>query len=110
AEDLGIVAVDDYTLEVTQPEPVGFANNIHGLWMADAQPQWAIEAAGDEWTEPENINTFGPFALAAWDHDVSLTLVKNPFWPGTEAAPQAQIDRIEFMFLDPLTQYNEYLA
>lgn len=110
AEDLGIVAIDDYTLEVTQPEPVGFAYAVHGLWMANAQPQWAIEAGGDEWTEPEFINTYGPFALAEWNHDVGITLVKNPFWPGIESAPQPQIDRIEFMFLDPLTQYNEYLA
>jgi oligopeptide transport system substrate-binding protein len=109
-EDLGVVAVDDYTIEITAPEAVSFAPYIYGLWMVRPLPAWAIEAGGDAWTEPENINTYGPFALKEWEHDVSLTLIKNPFWPGTQEAPQANLDEVVYMFLDPAASLAEYEA
>ena len=98
AEDLGLVAVDDYTLEITLPEAAGFAPGVHGLWMAAPELQSAIEAGGDEWTEPENIATYGPFALGEWAHDEGITLIKNPFWPGTDTIQQPVVDRLEFRF------------
>lgn len=109
-EDVGVKAVDDYTLEITQSEPISFSPYIYGLWMVRALPQWAIEAGGDEWTEPENINTYGPFVLKEWEHDVSLTLVKNPFWPGTSDAPQPNLDEVVYHFLDPQASMAEYEA
>jgi oligopeptide transport system substrate-binding protein len=110
AEDLGIKAIDDYTFEVTMPEAVGFAPNIHGLWGGSAIPQWAVEAGGDSWTEPEYINTYGPFTLKEWAHDESVTLIKNPLWPGTESVPQPQVDTVTLRFLDQQAQFAEYQA
>jgi oligopeptide transport system substrate-binding protein len=109
-EDVGVKVLDDYTIEITQSEPVGFAPFVYGLWMVRALPQWTIEENGDEWTEPEYINTYGPFVLKEWEHDVSLTLVKNPFWPGTEDAPQPKLDEIVYVFLDPPATLAEYEA
>jgi len=110
AEDLGLVAVDDYTLEITLPEAVGFAPGIHGLWMAAPELQSAVEAGGDEWTEPGNIATYGPFAMADWAHDEGITLIANPFWPGTDTIQKPILDRIEFRFLDPAAQFAEFQA
>lgn len=109
-EDVGVRAVDTYTLEITAPEAIGFNINIYGLWMVNAQPQWAIEEGGDLWTEPEYINTYGAFTLKEWAHDESITVIKNPFWPGTEGSPQAQLDEVVFHFLDPQAAFAEYLA
>lgn len=109
-EELGIVAVDDYTVQITLPEPLGFAPGIHGLWMATAQPAWSIEEGGDLWTEPEYISTYGSFALKEWAHDESITLIKNPFWPGTEHIQPAILDEVVFHFLDQQTQFAEFLA
>jgi oligopeptide transport system substrate-binding protein len=52
-EDVGVSAPDDYTIQITQAEPVGFAPYIYSLWMVRPLPQWAIEEGGDEWTEPD---------------------------------------------------------
>jgi oligopeptide transport system substrate-binding protein len=109
-EDVGIAAPDEWTLQITQNEPVAFAPYIYGLWMVRALPAWAIEEGGDDWTEPEYINSYGPYALSEWEHDVSTTLVKNPFWPGTEDAPQATIDMIVYRHLDPQASLAEYEA
>jgi len=109
-EDLGVKVVDDFTLEITAPEAVSFAPSIYGLWVARPVPSWLIEEFGDAWTEPENIATNGPFALKEWAHEQSITLIKNPFWVGTEDIPAAKLDEVVFRFLDPAAAFAEYQA
>jgi oligopeptide transport system substrate-binding protein len=110
ADDLALEAVDDYTFQITAPIAVGFASNIYGLWMVDPVPQWAIEECGDSWTEDDCMPAFGPFALKEWSHDESITLIKNPYWPGTDNIPQSTIDEVVYHLLDPQTQFAEYEA
>jgi oligopeptide transport system substrate-binding protein len=98
--ELGVVAVDDYTLQITSPRPAGFLGMIYGMWMARPQPQWVIEEYGDAWTEASNIQTYGPYAVKEWEHDVQITITKNSFWSGTEYVPQAIIDDFVFTYLD----------
>lgn len=109
-DTLAVKAVDDYTFQVTGPDAVGFATNIYGLWMVNPVPQWAIESCGDSWTEPDCVESFGPFAMKDWQHDTSVTLVKNPFWPGVDAVPQSKLDEVDMAFLDPQTQFANYQA
>ena len=109
-EDLGLKAIDDYTLEITAPKKAVVSLSIYGLWMSLPQPQWAIEEFGDKWTEPENISSYGPFALKEWAHEQSLTLIKNPFWVGTASHPQSKIDEVFMKFLDAPEQLKEYEA
>jgi len=109
-EDVAVTAVDDFTVEITAPDAVSFAPSIYGLWMARPVPQWAIEEGGDSWTEIEFIATNGPYALKEWAHEESITIVKNPFWPGTDSIPQAKIDEVVFRFLESTAQFDEYQA
>jgi oligopeptide transport system substrate-binding protein len=98
--ELGISAVDDYTLEIKSPKAAGFLLMMYGLWMSRPEPQWAIDQYGDLWTEVGNMTTYGPYTLKEWEHDVQITLIKNPFWPGTGSVPQAKIDEWSFTYLD----------
>ncbi len=109
---LGIKVIDDHTLQLTAPLSSGVTPLIYGLWGMWAEPQWAIDANGEFWTEPENINTYGPYTLKEWTHGGggNLTLVKNPFWPGTPNSPQAKIDEIQFQFLDSDPQLANFEA
>ncbi|MBI1280442.1 MAG: hypothetical protein GC179_20135 [Anaerolineaceae bacterium] len=108
--ELGVKATDDYTVEITSPVVAGFALNIYGMWFSRPLPQFAIDDAGTSWTEPENIATYGPFAFKEWKHEESATLIKNPFWPGTDAVPQPKLDEVVIKFLDDSTQLPEYEA
>lgn len=110
ADALGLRAVDDYTFEVTAPEAVGYVLGIYGLGTARPTPAWAIEESGDVWTEPENIATYGPFALKEWAHEESITFVKNPFWPGSAGIGQAKVDELTIRFMDNPVQLREYEA
>jgi oligopeptide transport system substrate-binding protein len=109
-ESVGVKAVDDYTFQVTAPEKIGFALGIYSIINTSATPEWAIQDSGDAWTEPESINTYGPFALKEWVHESSMTYVKNPFWPGSEGIRQAGLDEITFRFIDEVVGLREYEA
>jgi oligopeptide transport system substrate-binding protein len=39
-----------------------------------------------------------------------MTLIKNPFWPGTENVPQAKIDEIQMRFLEASAELAEFEA
>jgi len=87
-----------------------------GLWVAHAQPKWLIEgddctdARGERWTETGFFQGYGPFTLKEWVHDYSISMVKNPFWPGTDTIPVAKIDEIQEPFLDSGPSLAEYEA
>jgi len=80
------------------------------------QPQWIIEgddcteARGERWTEPGFFQSYGPFSLKEWVHEASISIVKNPFWPGTETIPAPKLDEIQFSMLDSPAQLAEYEA
>lgn len=110
ADDVAIRAVDDYTVEVIAPSPVAYTPSIYGLWMARPQPQWIIEEFGEFWIEPQNFASYGPYAVKEWPRGESITVIKNPFWPGVDFVPQAKIDEIVFYVLDETTALARYEA
>jgi len=113
---VGVNVVDEQTLELTFISPTAYNTQIAGLWVARPQPQWVIEgddcteARGERWTEPGFFQSYGPYTVSEWIHDSSLTMVKNPFWPGTDNIPQAKIDQVDFVMLDEAVAFAEYEA
>jgi oligopeptide transport system substrate-binding protein len=91
-DDVGVTAVDDWTVQFTLETPASFFPAIAGMWIANAQPQWTIEEHGDQWTEAGLIVTNGPYAMESWVHGTELNLVKNTLWPD---AGSVQIERVE---------------
>src|SRR6266498_3489764 len=111
---VGVKVVDDNTIQYTFTAPAVYNLNLLGLWIAHAEPKWLIEgdtctqAAGDKWTEQEFFQGYGPFTLKEWVHDASMSMIKNPFWPGNETVPQAKIDEIDIRFLDATPALAEF--
>ena len=89
-EGLGVTVIDDYTLEVSVTRASGALESIFAMWITTAQPTWLIEEKGDLWIEPENIATYGPFAIREWNHGENLIMITNPFWAGTDTIPAPQ--------------------
>ena len=77
-DSVGVRAVDDYTVEFTLEQPAGYFPGIAGMWVNRPVPQAAIEAGGEQWTEPGSIWTNGPYMLEAWEHESKMVMVKNP--------------------------------
>ncbi|MDK1028727.1 MAG: peptide ABC transporter substrate-binding protein [Anaerolineae bacterium] len=113
---VGVDVIDDSTIALTFLAPAAYNSQIAGLWVARPQPKWLIEgdecteAVGERWGEAEFFQSYGPFTLKEWIHDSSLTIVKNPFWPGTDEIPVSKIDEINFKMLDVTVQFAEYEA
>jgi oligopeptide transport system substrate-binding protein len=108
--NLGVTAIDDLTVEVVGSGDFSFLPNVFGMWMARPQPSWAIEEFGEFWTEAENINSYGPFALKEWLHDESVTFIKNPFWAGTEYMPAPALEEVTNLFLEQSAALANYEA
>jgi oligopeptide transport system substrate-binding protein len=107
---VGVRAVDDYTVQFTLNAPAGYFPAIAGLWVNRPQHQPTVEQYGDRWTEPGNIITNGPYALAGWFHGDSMALARNPLWPGWSQAP-GNIERVELAMLpDDSAAFAQYEA
>jgi len=114
---VGVKVIDDFTLEMTFIDQVAYNPQIAGLWVAYAQPKWIIEgdcdgveARGERWIEPGFFQSYGPFTLKDWVHDDYISIVKNPFWPGSESIPQPKLDEVVFQMLDEPAQLAQYEA
>jgi oligopeptide transport system substrate-binding protein len=107
---LQVVALDDSTLQLTVPRASAVVESIISMWITAAQPGWLIDEVGGFWIEPENMQSYGPYALKDWVHDESLTMIANPFWEGTDSIPAPRIDEVVFQFLDNDPQLASFEA
>lgn len=113
---VGVKAIDDFTIEYTFLEPGAFNLNILSMWLLHAMPSWIIdgdactEGLAERWTESESYQGYGPFTLKEWVHDSHLTIVANPFWPGTEEIPAPTIAGVQISALDASAGLSEYEA
>ncbi len=108
AEDVKIKAVDDYTLEFTLVNPMGYMKDYmtHYTFLpvnstvAKANPTWDIDLA--EYT------TNGPFTVDEWNHNESIIMSKSPTY---YEADKINLDRVELrMIEDQITAWQSYLS
>jgi oligopeptide transport system substrate-binding protein len=105
-DDVGVEALDDTTVQFTLEAPAGYFPSIAGMWIANAQPSWAIDEWGNKWTEAGLIVTNGPMGLEEWIHGGNMNLIKNPLWP---EADTVQIERVEgVMITEASTAFAMY--
>ncbi len=80
-EELGIEAVDDYTLKISTESPVPYLPGL-GTWFCVA-PENAWEELGDNWAlDPKRYVSSGPFTLTQFDRNVANKWELNPKYKG----------------------------
>ncbi len=97
AEDIGVKALDDQTLQVTLENPTPFFLELTAFYtyypvnkkVVEANKDWALEAA----THVGN----GPFKMDTWEHKNKIVLVKNDNYWDQEAV---KLNRIEFAMIE----------
>lgn len=100
ANDIGVEAVDDYTLRVTLKQPAPYFTGLltHQFFSALHRP--SIEKFGKDWIKPGNIVTSGAYKVDYWRPYDELKIVKNPmYWD----ADNVSLDAIVFYPLDEQT-------
>jgi len=79
--ELGVTAIDDWTLEVQMEGPRGLFPVIVGYIACVPCHPPSIEEYGPDATDPNLVPAVvsnGPFTLLEWEHDVRLVMEKNP--------------------------------
>ena len=63
AEDIGVEAVDDYTVRISLTQPTPYFTGLLAHPFFRFVPRKTIEKYGNQWTDPAHIVTCGPFKL-----------------------------------------------
>jgi len=80
AEDVGIEAVDDYTLRISLAQSAPFFLGLLAHQFFRVVPRRVIEQYGVHWTDPAHIVTSGAFRVKAWKPYSELVVERNPMY------------------------------
>jgi len=93
AEDVGIEAVDDYTLRISLAQSAPFFLGLLAHQFFRVVPRKVIEQYGVHWTDPAHIVTSGAFRVKAWKPYSELVVERNPmYWDVADVG----LDEIHF--------------
>lgn len=108
AEDVGVEAIDDYTVKISLSQSVPFFVKILPYNFFRFVPEKFIAQHGNKWTAPKNIVTSGAFTLKKWSPYDEIVVEKNVhYWD----AANVRLDEIKFYPVeDQATVMNLYKA
>jgi len=98
--DLAVTALDDLTLEFVLDAPCAYMEDLMAFPTFYPVKQSAVEAYEDWQTSPGGWCTEagfvsnGAYVCTGWDHDVSMTYEKNPYWFD---ADNVTVEKLEYM-------------
>ena len=95
--ELGVKALDKYTLEIKTPYPVGFMPDLVSNLQLGPVHKASLEAAGKEWTKPGKVIGNGAFILSDWQVNSKIVLTKNPqYWD----AKNVQLTKLTYLAVE----------
>ncbi len=105
-QDIGVEAVDDYTVRISLSQPAPFFSGLLAHQLFRLVPRDVIERYGSRWTEPAHIVTCGPFKVKYWKPYNELVVERDPmYWD----AATVRLEEIHFYPLQDLpTMMNLY--
>ncbi len=107
AEDVGVKALDDNTLEFTLMDSCPYFVDLVSMWVFDPVQEATIEANGDKWTaSADTYVSNGAFKVTEMNMGESVVLEKNEnYWD----AENVTLDKITFRYiLDTSTALTAY--
>jgi ABC-type oligopeptide transport system substrate-binding subunit len=97
AADLGLEAVDQWTLKVTMQGPRAYFPQVVAYQAAVPAPRWQVEEHGDKWAIGEDVPIVsnGPFKVDAWEKGKVIRMSKNEgYWNAENIRLEQVIDPI----------------
>lgn len=107
ADDVGVKALDDKTLEVTLKDPTPYFLELMAFPTYFPVRKDVVEKDPEKWAlSPETLISNGPFKLQEWTHNDVMKLVKNENYYEADAV---KLDGIDFyMIVEPTTGLAAY--
>ena len=108
ADDIGVEAVDDYTVRISLAQSTPFFCGLVAHQFFRLVPRKGIEAYGNHWTDPTHIVTCGPFKVKSWTPYSELIVARDPmYWD----VAKVHLEEIQFYPLaDKSSIMNLYKA
>jgi oligopeptide transport system substrate-binding protein len=100
ADQVAIDATDPRVLKVTLSAPAPWFPSLMAHQAYFPIPKKAVDQFGDQWTEPVNIVTNGPFKLTSWNHGSDITLEK---WTDWRDAAEVTLSTVKMVMIDEPT-------
>ncbi|GGX86520.1 peptide ABC transporter substrate-binding protein [Vogesella alkaliphila] len=92
--DVGVKALDKFTLEIKTPYPVAFLPEVVSNGQLGPAPKAAIDKFGKDWVKPGNMVSNGAFVLKEWQVNSKVVLAKNPqYWDNKNV----QLTRVTYL-------------
>lgn len=102
ADDVGVKATDDYTLDVDLESPTSYFLSLMSFPTYYPVRKDIVEAHSDWATKPETYVTNGAFTMKEWKLKDSITFVKNKYYWN---ASNIKLDTLKYTVLDQETSY-----
>ncbi|MBP2645790.1 MAG: ABC-type transporter, periplasmic subunit [Firmicutes bacterium] len=98
ADDVGVKALDDKTLQVTLEKPTGYFLSLCAHTSTFPVNPKVVEAAGDNWAgDVKTLVGNGPFKPTEWQHGSKLVMVKNDqYWD----KDKVKVSKIEWTLVE----------
>lgn len=100
ADEVGVKALDDKTLQVDLEAPTPYFLSLTAFITYLPLEKSFVEKVGDKLaSSPENLVYSGPFKLKEWNHEQNIVLVKNDnYWDKNNV----KLDEIDFDMIKDL--------
>ena len=98
--DLAVTALDDVTLQFTLNAPCAYMEDLMAFPTFYPVKQSEVEGYADwqtspgGWCQEAGFVSNGAYVCTGWDHDVSMTYEKNPYWYD---ADKVTVEKLEYM-------------
>lgn len=105
-EDVGVKAIDDYTLEVKLKNPTTYFLSLLNFYTYFPVDKVAVEKDAKWANEAATFSSNGPFKLTGWEHSNKVTIEKNENYYGNA---DVKLAKVEFsMIADSNTELNMF--
>jgi oligopeptide transport system substrate-binding protein len=106
ADDVGVKALDDKTLEVTLENPTAYFLELTAFYTYFPVNKNVVESNPDWAKDPSTYVSNGPFKLVEWKHNDQIVLEKNENYYN---ADKIKLDGIDFDIIeDQNTAWQKY--
>ncbi|MCC8367818.1 oligopeptide ABC transporter substrate-binding protein OppA [Xenorhabdus sp. PB61.4] len=108
AEELGVKALDDATVEVKLEKPVGYFLQMLAFPILYPISEKVVTKYGDKWVKPEYFVSSGPFKLSEWHVNEKVVGVRNHYyWDDKNTV----INKVTYLPISSnKSELNRYLA
>lgn len=99
ADEVGVKAVDDRTLQVELESPIPYFVSLVSLPCLYPVNENAVARGADWYATPEGMVGNGPFVMEKWEHHQRIVMKRNPdYWD----AARVKLDQLNFVMVESI--------